>query len=62
MNEALRIRPGAVERRRIRVRGLVQGMGFRPHVHRCAARFGVTGFVGNGPEGVLIEAEGTELA
>ena len=61
VNEAGRIRPGAVERRRILVRGLVQGVGFRPHVHRCAARLGVTGFVGNGPEGVLIEAEGENL-
>ena len=49
------------ERRRIRVRGLVQGVGFRPHVFRCAARFGVTGFVGNGPEGVVIEAQGEAI-
>ncbi len=49
------------ERRRIRVRGLVQGVGFRPHVYRCARRFAVAGFVANGPEGVLIEAEGDSL-
>jgi hydrogenase maturation protein HypF len=47
-----------VERRQIRVRGLVQGVGFRPHVYRCAAHMGVTGTVQNGPEGVLIEAQG----
>jgi len=50
-----------VERRRIRVRGLVQGVGFRPHVYRCATRLGVTGTVQNGPEGVLIEAQGLHL-
>ena len=49
------------ERRRWRVRGLVQGVGFRPHVFRCAQRFGIRGFVANGPEGVLIEAEGENL-
>ncbi len=50
-----------VERRQIRVRGLVQGVGFRPHVYRCATRMGVTGTVQNGPEGVLIEAQGSCL-
>ncbi len=61
VTEAARIHRGPVERRRIRVRGLVQGVGFRPHVYRCATRLGVTGFVSNGPEGVLIEAEGDQL-
>ncbi len=51
----------ALQRRRIRVRGLVQGVGFRPHVYRCAARLGITGSVHNGPEGVVIEAQGTCL-
>jgi hydrogenase maturation protein HypF len=50
-----------VERRRIRVRGLVQGVGFRPHVYRCATESGIRGFVANGPEGVVIEAEGPRL-
>jgi hydrogenase maturation protein HypF len=51
----------ALERRRIRLRGLVQGVGFRPHVYRCAAQLGITGTVSNGPEGVLIEAQGRDL-
>ncbi|MDH4039715.1 MAG: carbamoyltransferase HypF [Gammaproteobacteria bacterium] len=51
----------ALERRRIRLRGLVQGVGFRPHVYRCAARLGITGSVHNGPEGVVIEAQGVRL-
>ena len=55
------IRQTPPERRRLRVRGLVQGVGFRPHVHRCASRYGITGFVQNGPDGVIIEAEGTDL-
>ncbi|MBI4724656.1 MAG: acylphosphatase, partial [Rhodomicrobium sp.] len=42
----------------IRVRGLVQGVGFRPAVWRIANRLGVTGEVLNDSEGVLIEAFG----
>lgn len=61
MNEAARIDTGALERRRITLRGLVQGVGFRPHVYRCAERFGVAGSVANTPEGVIIEAEGDRL-
>ncbi|WP_042694305.1 carbamoyltransferase HypF [Azospirillum sp. B506] len=46
------------ERLRIRVRGRVQGVGFRPHVHALARRFGLTGWVLNDPQGVLIEIQG----
>jgi hydrogenase maturation protein HypF len=46
------------ERLRIRVRGSVQGVGFRPFVHGLAARFGLSGFVLNDSEGVLAEIEG----
>jgi hydrogenase maturation protein HypF len=61
MRQATASQPPARERRRIRVRGLVQGVGFRPHVYRCAAETGSSGFVSNVPEGVLIEAEGEQL-
>jgi hydrogenase maturation protein HypF len=42
----------------VRVRGLVQGVGFRPFVHGLAVRHRVGGFVLNDGEGVVIEAEG----
>lgn len=44
----------------LRVRGLVQGVGFRPTVWRIANEIGVTGEVLNDGEGVLIRAWGTE--
>ncbi|BAI75495.1 hydrogenase maturation protein (plasmid) [Azospirillum sp. B510] len=50
------------ERLRIRVRGRVQGVGFRPHVHALARRFGLTGWVLNDPQGVLIEIQGPAIA
>ncbi|HEV2068338.1 MAG TPA: carbamoyltransferase HypF [Acidimicrobiales bacterium] len=46
------------ERRLIRVRGTVQGVGFRPFVYRHAVALGLSGSVANDSEGVLIEAEG----
>jgi hydrogenase maturation protein HypF len=45
-------------RRRLRVRGIVQGVGFRPFVYGLAHRLGLTGFVGNDSNGVFIEIEG----
>jgi hydrogenase maturation protein HypF len=49
-------------RRRIVVNGLVQGVGFRPFVHRAAARLGLGGFVRNQTGGVVIEVEGSPAA
>ncbi|RKY70417.1 MAG: carbamoyltransferase HypF, partial [Candidatus Latescibacterota bacterium] len=45
---------------RIRVYGVVQGVGFRPFVYALAERFGVSGYVRNDPEGVEVEAEGED--
>ena len=55
------VRGGAV-RRRIRVRGIVQGVGFRPTVYRLATERALGGWVKNDAEGVLIELEGPEAA
>ncbi len=49
----------ALLRLRVRVSGLVQGVGFRPFVHRLANRIGVSGSVRNTVSGVEIEAEGS---
>lgn len=45
----------------IRVRGLVQGVGFRPFIWRLAAEHGVSGDVRNDGEGVLIRAVGADI-
>ncbi|WP_316181651.1 carbamoyltransferase HypF [Bradyrhizobium sp. SZCCHNRI1009] len=49
-------------RLRLRVRGAVQGVGFRPYVHGLATRHRLGGFVANDADGVLIEVEGDEVA
>jgi hydrogenase maturation protein HypF len=50
--------PRAIERRRLRITGVVQGVGFRPFVHGLASRHGLGGFVLNDGAGVVVEAEG----
>ena len=47
---------------RIRVRGQVQGVGFRPFIWALAREFALTGRVFNDPEGVLIEVFGPGIA
>src|SRR5262249_36057495 len=47
-----------MERRAIEVRGIVQGVGFRPFVHRLASRLHLGGFVCNRVGAVWIEVEG----
>ena len=49
-------------RRRIVVRGAVQGVGFRPFAYRLADDLGLAGFVGNDAGGAFIEVEGPPRA
>jgi hydrogenase maturation protein HypF len=53
------VTPIAPARRvRARVEGVVQGVGFRPYVHRLTAELGLGGFVRNDERGVVLEVEG----
>jgi hydrogenase maturation protein HypF len=49
-------------RRRVRVAGTVQGVGFRPYVYRLAGELGLGGYVLNDNDGVLLEVEGAAEA
>lgn len=57
MNEFL-----TLEARKIRVRGIVQGVGFRPFVYRLALERQLTGWVLNDAAGVQVHLEGTPIA
>jgi len=50
-----------VVRRRLAVRGIVQGVGFRPFVYRLAAALALGGWVRNDAGGVTIEVQGATL-
>src|SRR5262245_30261344 len=52
----------ALDARFLRVRGVVQGVGFRPFVFRLAQRHGLSGWVLNAGEGVEIHVEGVPPA
>lgn len=51
-----------LKRYEIRVKGIVQGVGFRPFIYRLAKENNLTGYVLNDSEGVLIEVQGRELS
>ena len=53
---------GGRVRTRVRVEGIVQGVGFRPFVHGLATRLDLAGFVGNDARGVFLEIEGDDGA
>ncbi|MFA5881158.1 MAG: acylphosphatase, partial [Eubacteriales bacterium] len=48
----------SLSRQVILVKGIVQGVGFRPFVYQLADRYGLKGQVINTPEGVVIDVEG----
>ncbi len=57
----LLLRPGTRDtqvRQRVTVTGVVQGVGFRPFVHRIATELGLAGFVGNDSGAVFLEVQG----
>ena len=47
-----------MERAWIHIRGIVQGVGFRPFIHRMVKEFGLTGTIKNTSSGVELELEG----
>ncbi|WAC89883.1 carbamoyltransferase HypF [Mycobacterium sp. Aquia_213] len=49
---------GTQVRQRFTVTGVVQGVGFRPFVHRIAGELGLAGFVGNDSGAVFLEVQG----
>lgn len=46
----------------IQIRGIVQGVGFRPFIHQLAGKCHLAGEVRNDSRGVSLEVEGTEAA
>jgi len=67
MTEQLALTPCPVEvepraRRRFRVAGVVQGVGFRPFVYVTASSLGLTGEVSNDSAGVVVDVEGSPAA
>ncbi|HWC36236.1 MAG TPA: carbamoyltransferase HypF [Mycobacteriales bacterium] len=62
MTEPLMTEPLMTERRQIRVEGIVQGVGFRPFVHRLALELALAGQVANDSRGVLIDVQGAPEA
>ncbi|MFD9320833.1 carbamoyltransferase HypF [Streptomyces sp. NPDC060053] len=49
-------------RRRVTVRGVVQGVGFRPYLYGLATELALAGHVTNTAEGVVVEVEGAASA
>lgn len=57
-DRGLQEKPYVITRARLQFSGIVQGVGFRPFVYRCAVECGLAGFVRNALEGVTVEVEG----
>src|ERR1017187_10265916 len=50
------------ERVQVRLRGIVQGVGFRPFVYNLAQRLNLAGYVLNDSSGLIAEVEGARAA
>ena len=50
--------PDCTERIQLIIRGVVQGMGFRPFVFRLAHELSLGGWVANTGQGAILEVEG----
>jgi len=50
------------QRIQVRLRGIVQGVGFRPFVHNLAQRLNLAGYVLNDSSGLIAEVEGDDAA
>lgn len=51
-----------MKRLHIRIKGIVQGVGFRPFIYNLAKGLDINGYVTNTSGGVIIEAEGERLS
>ncbi|MFC1734165.1 carbamoyltransferase HypF [candidate division KSB1 bacterium] len=46
---------------KIQIKGLVQGVGFRPFIYRLANEYGLFGWVENRNDGVIVQIEGSQI-
>ncbi len=51
-----------IARKQIFIRGIVQGVGFRPFVYNLARSLHLAGYILNSSSGVTVEIEGVEEA
>ncbi len=61
MSTAAHVSTEPQHRLRVRVRGAVQGVGFRPFIYRLATERRLTGWVRNDGDGVLAEVQGADV-
>ena len=50
-----------MERALISIHGIVQGVGFRPFIHRLVRQYGLCGFIKNTSSGVELELEDQKI-
>lgn len=49
-----------MQRLKFVIKGIVQGIGFRPYIYNLAKKYNITGFVKNSASGVIIEAQSSK--